>query len=82
MMGMPITIEVVSEGVEQQHMDDTFAFFQWVDDTFSTFKEDSEVSRINQKKLTLAEASGPMQTIFSLCEETKQDTNADVRTHL
>jgi len=74
MMGMPIAIEVVSEQATQQHIDDAFAFFQWVDDAFSTYKEDSEISRINQKRLTLAEASGPMQTIFDLAEETKQDT--------
>ncbi len=74
MMGMPITIEVISEEVMQQHIDDVFAFFGWVDDTFSTYKEESEISRINQKRLALAEASGPMQTMFALAEETKQDT--------
>jgi thiamine biosynthesis lipoprotein len=52
-----------------------FAFFEYVDNTFSTYKEDSEISCINQGRLTLAEASGPMQTIFALAEVTKQDTD-------
>jgi thiamine biosynthesis lipoprotein len=46
-----------------------------VDQTFSTYKEDSEISRINQQRLDLAQASQPMQAIFALAEETRMITN-------
>lgn len=75
MMGMPITVEVVDHSATQQAIDDCFLYFQWVDDTFSTYKEDSEISRINQKRMTLAEASQPMRAIFALAEATKLDTD-------
>ncbi len=80
MMGMPITIEVVDNAAgaavapaaseAKEAIDDCFLFLQWVDDTFSTYKEDSEISRINQQRLTLAEASQPMRAIFALSEQT------------
>jgi FAD:protein FMN transferase len=75
MMGMPITVEVVDAAVCEQDIEDVFAFFGYVDDTFSTYKEDSEISRINQKRLDLSQASRPMQSIFALAEETRKITN-------
>lgn len=75
MMGMPITVEVVDDDATEEALNDVFAYFEYVDSTFSTYREDSEISRINQKQITLAEASAPMQTIFALSEETRQDTN-------
>ena len=75
LMGMPINIEVIDANVTQQTIDDCFAFLEWVDDTFSTYKEDSEISRINQKRLALSQASEPMRAIFALAEETHRDTN-------
>jgi thiamine biosynthesis lipoprotein len=75
LMGMPINIEVIDANVTQQTIDDCFAFLEWVDATFSTYKEDSKISRINQKRLALSQASEPMRTIFALAEETRRDTN-------
>lgn len=75
LMGMPINIEVVDANVTQQTIDDCFTFLEWIDDTFSTYKQDSEISRINQKRLSLAQASQPMQTIFALAEETRRETD-------
>ncbi len=77
MMGMPITIEIAetSRPAREQDIDEAFLFLQYVDDTFSTYKPDSEISRINQKRLVLASASAPMQTIFAIAEETRQDSS-------
>ena len=75
LMGMPINIEVIDANVTQQTIDDCFVFLEWVDATFSTYKEDSEISRINQKRLALSQASEPMRAIFALAEETRRDTN-------
>ena len=42
---------------------------------FSTYKEDSEISRINRHELSIEQASADMRTIFTLAEQTKQATD-------
>ena len=51
LMGMPITVEVVDPNVTEAAIENVFAFFRYVDDTFSTYKEQSEISKINRGEL-------------------------------
>ncbi len=78
-MGMPITIEVV--GLKnKQPVEQVFDFFKAVDERFSPYKKDSELSRLNQGADPL-ELSEEMRQILRLCEETKQQSDGyfDVR---
>jgi thiamine biosynthesis lipoprotein len=75
MMGMPITLEVLDPAASSETLEMVFAYFDYIDHTFSTYKEDSEISRINQGRLALAQASEDMQTIFALSEWTKKVTD-------
>lgn len=75
MMGMPITLEVLDAAVSEDVFKEVFAYFDGVDRKFSTYKDDSEISRINQGRLTLDQASDDMQLIFSLAEWTKKATD-------
>ena len=52
-----------------------FAYFEYIDDTFSTYKPNSEISLINQGALTIDEASLDMRTVFALAEEMRLATN-------
>ncbi|MEZ4670980.1 MAG: FAD:protein FMN transferase [Anaerolineae bacterium] len=74
LMGMPVIVEVVDANVTQQNINAIYDYFTYVDSTFSTYKEDSEISRINRDELTLAEASEDMRTIFGLAEQTRLET--------
>jgi thiamine biosynthesis lipoprotein len=74
MMGMPIMVEVVDPWVTQEALDAVYAYFEYVDNKFSTYKSDSEISHINQHKLELAQASEDMRLVFALAEATKQAT--------
>jgi len=74
-MGMPITLEVVDPTVTAQAFDDVFAYFEYVDEKFSTYKQDSEISKINRRELLLEESSEDMKTIFALAEQTRVETN-------
>ena len=74
LMGMPITIQVLDPGIASEVLDDLFAYFGWVDDTFSTYKETSEISRLNRGELPLDHCSDAVRTILALGEETKQET--------
>ncbi|MEZ4860579.1 MAG: FAD:protein FMN transferase [Caldilineaceae bacterium] len=78
-MGMPVTVEVadgaLTRAAATEHLEIAFAYFTYVDEKFSTFKEQSEISLINRRQRTLAQASQDMRTIFALAEQTKQETD-------
>lgn len=75
LMGMPIAIEVAEPSATQEDLEAVFAYFASVDERFSTYKETSEVSRINRGELLPAQSSEDMQTILVLSEQTRQETD-------
>ncbi len=74
-MGMPVTVEVVDASATQSLLDSAFSYFEYVDAKFSTYKDDSEISRINRGDLTPELASDDMRAIFALAEQTRLETN-------
>jgi thiamine biosynthesis lipoprotein len=74
-MGMPIIVEIVDSNVSKQSFALVFDYFKSVDERFSTYKDNSEITKINQGKLKQEEYSKDMQEIFYLAEKTKQETN-------
>lgn len=74
-MGMPITIEVVDSSVTQDDLATVFAYFVSVDDTFSSYKASSEISKINRGELPTTQYSKNMQAILALSEQTKKETH-------
>jgi FAD:protein FMN transferase len=74
LMGMPITVEIVDQTVTEDDLEQVFAYFETIDDTFSTYKESSEIALINRGELTAEQYSADMQTILALSEQTKQET--------
>ncbi len=75
LMGMPITVEIVDEQATQGAVDGVFDYFRSVDERFSTYKEGSEISRINRGEIPEGERSEDMKRVFALCEETKRLTD-------
>ena len=73
-MDMPVTLEVVESSVTSALFDEVFAYFKAIDARFSTFKANSEISRINRGELALAEASEDMKIVFKLCEQMRRNT--------
>ena len=81
-MGMPIEIEIVGEGaLVRTALEDAFAYFTQVDEEFSTYKEESAISRINRGKLSLHEASEEMRRVFAVSAAAKEETKGyfDIR---
>jgi thiamine biosynthesis lipoprotein len=74
-MGMPIVVDVRDAEVDEADLDPVFAWFRWVDAVFSTYKDDSEVSRINRGELALADADPAVHTVFGICEELRAVTD-------
>jgi thiamine biosynthesis lipoprotein len=84
-MGMPVAVMIVDEGLDEQKeqaIEQVFEYFRYVDATFSTYKEDSEISRINRGEIQESNYSKDMQEVFALSEKTKQETHGyfDIRT--
>jgi len=81
-MGMPVHLEIVTEGIEQELYEGIFDYLTEVDERFSTYKEESEISRINRSEIESAAYSKEMKEIFVLAERTSQETNGyfNVRT--
>jgi thiamine biosynthesis lipoprotein len=74
-MGMPISIEIISDTNPQFDIDEAFAYFTYVDKKFSIYKKNSEISKINRGKLADADYSTDMKWILENCELTKQQTD-------
>lgn len=74
-MGMPITIEIVDANVNSEIFAKIFSYFESVDKKFSTYKNESEISKINRGEIASSGYSEEMKEIFALSEETKKITN-------
>lgn len=74
LMGMPITVEIGDADAHMSLIDSVFDYFTYVDETFSTYKEESELSRINRGLITRDTYSADMEEIFTLAEQTKLET--------
>lgn len=70
-MGMPIVVEVRDGDVPEA----VFDWFRWVDETFSTYKPASEVSRIARGELAVADANPDVQYVLARCEQLRAETN-------
>ncbi len=73
LMGMPVSVEVVDSSVTKADFDKVYDYFTWVDETFSTYKPSSEISKINNG-LPKSKWSAAMREVMKLSEETKQQT--------
>ena len=81
-MGMPVSVEIADTSAAQESLAKAFDYFTYIDQTFSTYKEESEMSRINRGEIPSSEYSADMRLILDLAEETKKLTNGyfDIRT--
>lgn len=74
-MGLPITVEIVDQSVEKNTFSKVFAYFKKVDNRFSTYKRESEISKINRGEIREEDYSADMKLIFEQAEKTKRETN-------
>lgn len=80
-MDMPVVVEVVDDKVRQEDIEKIFEYFKYIDDKFSTFKEDSEITRINRGEIKRESSSNDMQEVLRLCDETEAETDGYFTMH-
>jgi len=73
-MGVPILLDLCDEEVADGVVDAMFDWLRWVDATFSTFKDDSEINRINRGELRLVDAHPDVQQVLQRCDELRAET--------
>jgi FAD:protein FMN transferase len=71
-MGMPVVVEVRGDG--EDAVDRVFEWLRFVDATFSTYKADSEVSRLERGELALEDAHPDVREVLARCEELREET--------
>lgn len=71
---MPITVAIIDPPTSSL-IERVFAYFEYIDGKFSTFKPTSEISLINEGLLGVDEVSFDMHTVFVLAEEIRQETD-------
>jgi thiamine biosynthesis lipoprotein len=81
-MGLPIVVDVRDDCEAGPALDELFDWLRWVDATFSTFKDDSEISRINRGELRREEAHLHVREVLERCEQLREKTDGyfDMRT--
>jgi FAD:protein FMN transferase len=80
-MGIPVGIDVRDRWVDPTVLDRAFAWLRWVDATFSTYRADSAISRLDAGTLALGDAAPQVRDVLERCEGLRERTGGcfDVR---
>jgi thiamine biosynthesis lipoprotein len=80
-MGMPIIVDVQDTNMDPDVIDDVFDWLRIVDATFSTYRSDSEICRLNRGELTLEAAHPDVREVLERCRRLSEETSGyfDIR---
>ena len=73
-MGMPVLVDVRDDGADAAAVDRVFGWLRFVDATFSTYRADSEISRLDRGELALSGAHPLVRDVLARCERLRADT--------
>jgi thiamine biosynthesis lipoprotein len=74
-MGMPVIVDVCDSAAEMRSVDRVFDWLGLVDRMFSTYRPDSEISRLNRGALRLAEADPAVRSVIAQCASLRTETS-------
>ena len=72
-MGMPITVEIVDDAPHNV-LERVFNYFAAVDERFSLYKETSEITALNKRRISYGEISLEMREVLELAKQTKRES--------
>jgi thiamine biosynthesis lipoprotein len=80
-MGMPILVDVRDDDVDAAVFDVVFEWLRFVDATYSTYKDDSQISLLNSGELAEDEVRFDVRAVLEHCEQLRVETDGyfDVR---
>jgi thiamine biosynthesis lipoprotein len=74
-MGIPVVVDIRDEGDHDDALATMFAWLRFVDETFSTYRPDSEISRLDRGELALEDAHPDVRWILARCDELRAATD-------
>ena len=82
-MGTAVGLDVRDPTVRPEALEQAFDYLRGVDARFSTYKPDSEVSRLIRGELDEADGSPELREVLAMCEEARRATEGyfDIRAH-
>lgn len=82
-MGTAIGIDVRDAAVPPDALEAAFEYLRGVDRRFSTYKPDSEVSRLSRGEIAEADCSSELREVLDLCEQVRVTSEGyfDIRAH-
>jgi thiamine biosynthesis lipoprotein len=80
-MGLPVLFDICDEHFSQAPLEVAIDWLPWVDRHFSTYKPDSQISRLNRGELTLDGLHPEVRRVLDRCEELRGQTGGwfDIR---
>jgi thiamine biosynthesis lipoprotein len=73
-MGTMIAIDVRDNDVPEKAINEAFAWLRAVDERFSTYKPESEISRLGRGETTVEECHPDVATILAICEDLRLES--------
>jgi thiamine biosynthesis lipoprotein len=74
-MGMPVAIEIADLNAKREVFEKVFDYLISVDERFSVYKKNSEITLYNEGKISKENLSEEMKKVLELSEETKNKTD-------
>ena len=76
-MGMPIVLDLRDERDDNEEL--AAVVFDWletVDQRFSTYRPESEISRLNRGEIAVADCHRDVRAVLARCDELREQTGA------
>jgi len=73
-MGTTVVVDVRDDDVPESSLDDVFDWLRLVDETFSTYKRGSEISRLDRGELQEHDARDDVRAVLARCGELHDET--------
>jgi thiamine biosynthesis lipoprotein len=73
-MGMPISIDIRDAVISAGALDAAFGVLRRADELFSTYRPDSEISRLNADELRLEDCTADVRDVLAHCERLRGQT--------
>ncbi len=64
----------VRDPIDPDVIDDVYRWFERVDDLFSTWRDDTEISRLARGEIGVSDASAEVRTVLQLCEQIRLES--------
>ena len=82
-MGTAISLDVRDSDVAPEALAEAFDYLRDIDRRFSTYKLDSEVSRLSRGEISVADCSPDVREVLELCEQARARSEGyfDIRRH-